>query len=624
MEGRQRCALTLYLLLISLSFTLCEHDDADAQETADYETEDEFVLTLTTENFDEAVDKNPTLLVVFEKPCCEICKTLAPMFAAAAKELVENDLPVALARVDTTVHTDLAERFEIVGHPTLRFFKNGKHYVYDGFGQTEHIVAYMKKIAHPDWEPEPEVAITLTRENFDEIVNAESLMLVQFYTLKCDPCKKLAPVYEQAAQELKKDSPPILLGKVDASVETELAAKYNITAYPTLKIFKKGRAVDFKEDYTTAYDIMYCMKRQVRDATREIKNARMLRNLLVPDEISVVGFFDSPENPKVHIYKDLAVEIRNDFSFGITFNEDLRKSYNISPNSVVIFTGERFHTKYEPKWYSMEIKDETTSDDIFDFLRDHHLPLVGQYLRPLTNHYDKKRPLCLVFYSVDFSFDHKDATQFWRHKIADVAHQFPDITFAIVDDEEEFTVLQQFGLDESGEAMNIGLYGTDGKKYAMEPMEEFDVEHIVGFLNRYKQGKLTPFVKSQRPPAKQTGPITVVVGETFDQIVKDPSKDVLIELYSPWCAPCLQLESTLEILAKKLSDSNLILAKIDATANDLPDNYTASNYPTVYFATAANKDSPVKFEGARPADDVESFLREHAVVSMGKSKKEEL
>lgn len=51
-----------------------------------------------------------------------------------------------------------------------------------------------------------------------------------------------------------------------------------------------------------------------------------------------------------------AMEIRNDFNFGITFNEGLRRSYNISPNSVVVFTGERFHTKYEPKWYSLEIK----------------------------------------------------------------------------------------------------------------------------------------------------------------------------------------------------------------------------------------------------------------------------
>lgn len=131
-------------------------------------------------------------------------------------------------------------------------------------------------------------------------------------------------------------------------------------------------------------------------------------------------------------------------------------------------------------------------------------------------------------------------------------------------------------------------------------------------------------MKSQRPPVKQTGPITVVVGETFDQIVKDSSKDVLIELYSPWCTPCQHLEATLEILAKKLADDNLVLAKVDATANDLPVNYNASKYPTVYFAAADNKDSPLVFEGKREADEIESFLKEHAVVSFGNSKKEEL
>lgn len=43
------------------------------------------------------------------------------------------------------------------------------------------IVEYMKKIADPKWEPEPEVVITLTKDNFDETVNNEKLMLVEFY-----------------------------------------------------------------------------------------------------------------------------------------------------------------------------------------------------------------------------------------------------------------------------------------------------------------------------------------------------------------------------------------------------------------------------------------------------------
>lgn len=93
--------------------------------------------------------------------------------------------------------------------------------------------------------------------------------------------------------------------------------------------------------------------------------------------------------------------------------------------------------------------------------------------------------LCAPQNSVTFS----PATQFWRHKIADIAKKFPEITFAVADDEENSDLMKQFGLDESGEDLNLGLYGADGKKYAMEPMDDFDSDDIIDFLKKYKKGE---------------------------------------------------------------------------------------------------------------------------------------
>jgi len=136
-------------------------------------------------------------------------------------------------------------------------------------------------------------------------------------------------------------------------------------------------------------------------------------------------------------------------------------------------------------------------------------------------------------------------------------------------------------------------------------------------------GNIKPQVKSQPVPKKNTGPVTVVVGNTFEDIVMDSKKDVLIELYAPWCGHCKELEPTYKKLGKRFKDDpNLVIAKMDATANDTPPGYTAEGFPTIYFAPANDKKNPIKYEGERELDDFVKFLKEKATVSLKKAKEE--
>lgn len=135
---------------------------------------------------------------------------------------------------------------------------------------------------------------------------------------------------------------------------------------------------------------------------------------------------------------------------------------------------------------------------------------------------------------------------------------------------------------------------------------------------------MKPRVKSQQIPRKQTGPVVVVVGKSFEKIVFDPHKDVLIELYAPGCGHCKQLEPTYKELAKRLkSEKDVIVAKMDATANDSPANYLASGYPTIYFAPSNRKDNPVLFEGNHTLEELLAFVKTHG-MTFQKNKKEEL
>jgi protein disulfide-isomerase A4 len=115
------------------------------------------------------------------------------------------------------------------------------------------------------------------------------------------------------------------------------------------------------------------------------------------------------------------------------------------------------------------------------------------------------------------------------------------------------------------------------------------------------------------------------VGKTFEKIVLDKKKDVLIEFYAPWCGHCKSLEPIYKELGKSLKkEKNLVIAKLDATANDVPESFKVEGFPTIYFAPANNKENPLKFEGDRTVEGFTKYLQEKAAVSFGKNLKEEL
>lgn len=95
-------------------------------------------------------------------------------------------------------------------------------------------------------------------------------------------------------------------------------------------------------------------------------------------------------------------------------------------------------------------------------------------------------------------------------------------------------------------------------------------ERLVKFVEDYKGNKLHPVFKSEEIPESNDEPVKIIVGKTWDKIVRDETKDVLVEFYAPWCGHCKSLQPIYDELATKLEDNkNIVIAKIDATANEI-------------------------------------------------------
>ncbi len=83
--------------------------------------------------------------------------------------------------------------------------------------------------------------IQLTSDNFEtEVLNSDKPVLVDFYADWCGPCKMMAPVVDQIAEE----NDDIKVGKINVDDEQDLAAKYGVMSIPTIGFFKGGDIVD--------------------------------------------------------------------------------------------------------------------------------------------------------------------------------------------------------------------------------------------------------------------------------------------------------------------------------------------------------------------------------------------
>jgi protein disulfide isomerase len=161
------------------------------------------------------------------------------------------------------------------------------------------------------------------------------------------------------------------------------------------------------------------------------------------------------------------------------------------------------------------------------------------------------------------------------------------------------------------------------KKYRAEvAAASATVEDITKFVDGVLAGDVKPHLKSEEPPATQEG-VTVIVGKTFEEIALDPTKDVLVKFYAPWCGHCKKLAPVWDSLAEAYAGvEDLVIAKFDSTTNEA-DGVEVQSYPTLKFYPKDNKEG-VAYDGGRELEDIKKWLEENSGALKSGSKTEDL
>jgi len=189
-----------------------------------------------------------------------------------------------------------------------------------------------------------------------------------------------------------------------------------------------------------------------------------------------------------------------------------------------------------------------------------------------------------------------------------------------VDDNKR--VMEFFGItDESCPTMRVINMEKNMAKFAPEK-DDLSSDAITAFVNGVLDGSIARHLKSEEIPDNSNNAVKVVVGKNFEELVKDPTKNVFVEFYAPWCGHCKSLAPIWDELGEKYKDhENIVIAKSDATANEFAD-VEVQGFPTLKFFPAGEGAEMQDYNGGRTLDDFVKFLEPEAAEEAADAKDE--
>lgn len=443
---------------------------------------------------------------------------------------------------------------------------------------------------------------SLTTAGFGKWVAAEPLALVEFFAPWCGHCQALAPHYEEAATELLPSG--VKLAKVDCTQEESLCTEQEISGFPTLKVFRHGKATPYAGTRKKEGIVSYMLKQQLPAVSKVTPDT--LEDLKTKDRFVLVGYIDASDKTSAEALHKYAEEHRDTYVVGVSHDKDLAAKSGATFPSLVAY-----RAFDEPEVVHKGKGAALTVDEIDAFVAIESLPLIDEVSAENFAKYAMSG-LPLAYYFVEPESPTRPEEV---KKLAQVAK----------DVRGKLNMVWIDALKFGSHAKALNLKGDQWPAFVVQDMEngaKYPLElgkDIVGsvksFVHQFVNGKLKPSVKSAPIPEKQ-GPVIEVVADEFDKYVFDDDRDVLLELYAPWCGHCKNLAPTYEKLAEAYAASpdtskRVSIVKMDGTANDVPPHadITLSGFPTLLLKPAGKGERTfVQYGGDRSLDSLIDFV----------------
>lgn len=442
-----------------------------------------------------------------------------------------------------------------------------------------------------------EAVHALTTSNFKPWTQENRLALVEFYAPWCGYCQMLAPAYEEAASQLKKDELP--LAKVDCTKEDKVCDEMGVDSYPTLKVLRNG-AFSSYNGTRQATSIVNYMRKHNSKPVPEIKITKFGK-FTKANHVAVVGFLEQ-NDPVLSALETLAIELRDEAAFGFTPNKQAAKKLKLDRPSIALYRdhGEEIET-YTGKM---------AKDELRRFVKSRSLPLMGELSSQTFPSYVRAGlPIGIVFYKG------KQSRKEIEKELLPVSKRFRGtVSFAMADGSIYGRHATVLGLTHNWPQFAIQDVVAH-KKYRLDDPQAATAKSVEKLAEAFSQNKAEPYYKSEPVPEYNDGGVLTLVSKQFNQIAMDKSKDVLLMVYAPWCIYSKMLAPAYQELGKLLKpNSGLVIAMMDGSVNDIPScdpRLEIIGYPTIVLIRAGDN-TVFTYGGDRSLESLTDFIQRYS------------
>lgn len=416
----------------------------------------------------------------------------------------------------------------------------------------------------------------------------------------------MEPEFAKAADLLSNHTPPVVLAKVDASLNRDLAERYDIKGVPTLKWFIKKKPYDYHGG-RTASEIVNWVKWKSGPPSITVNDAEL--EYYKKKEKAIVVFYGDVKSKEFEEFKKVAAEDTKHM-----YMHNLDKAASLPKG--MTRPGVAIYNKLTelPEVFDKEISGDQGFEKsaIDDWVSQTIYPPVCEFNDESAKEIIQNNKPAVILFMDNTNEEHVKIAKNFNKSVK----KNPDMVFAhsgIGGDGIQGRLASMVGLTNKNlpKMLVMEINPTGIVKYEYKgDLAQINKENFNKFLTQYDEGTLEKHLKSDEIPEKNDEPVKIVVAKSFNDIVgKD--KDVLLDFYAPWCGPCKEMEPKYNELAKDLKNvKNLVIAKCDGTTNEI-DGQPISAYPTIKFY-AKGSTNGIPYQGHREVNAFKDFLKEYS------------